>query len=226
MKKCVVLLSGGLDSATVLAIAKQQGFVCYALSFNYGQKHVAELKAASKIARANEVEHKIVDLLDLGKLGGSALTSDKVKIPHHAEVDSAEIPNTYVPARNTVFLSIALAWAEVLQAEAIFIGANAVDYSGYPDCRPEYLAAFQKMAALATKEGVEGRPVKLYAPLINLSKKDIIKAGLDLGVDYTVTVSCYNANDDGEACKECDSCVYRKKGFAALGLLDQTRYKQ
>jgi len=222
-KKAVVLSSGGLDSTTVIAIAQSSDYQVYSLSFDYRQRHRAELDAAEKIARAmNVAVHKVVQL-DLRTIGGSALTDDAIDVPHASD-ESADIPITYVPARNTVFLSIALGWAEVLAVDTIFIGVNAVDYSGYPDCRPEYLAAFQNMANLATKAGVEGRPVAIESPLIHLSKAEIISLGNNLGVDYGLTVSCYQANADGEACGSCDSCYLRKCGFEEAGVADPTRY--
>jgi 7-cyano-7-deazaguanine synthase len=218
-KKAVILFSGGLDSTTCLAIAKSQGFECYALSFSYGQKHSAELEAAKRIVKAmHVVEHKIVSL----DLGGSALTDADKDIPDY-KGDGA-IPITYVPARNTVFLSVALGWAEVLGAFDIFFGANALDYSGYPDCRPAYIEAFEKLADLATKAGVEGAHYKVHAPLLHLTKADIIKEGIRLGVDYGITVSCYRADSAGCACGNCDSCTYRKKGFVAAGVVDPTKY--
>lgn len=220
-EKAVVLSSGGLDSTTVIAIAQAQGYTCYSLSFDYGQRHRSELAAAERIAKAMHVqEHKVVKL-DLRSIGGSALTDDMIAVPEEASVG---IPLTYVPARNTVFLSIALGWAEVLEAQTIFIGVNAVDYSGYPDCRPEYIDAFAKMAALATRAGVEGRPVSLNAPLLTMSKRDIIREGVRLGVDYALTVSCYQANERGEACGRCDSCRLRQYGFQEAGIPDPTRY--
>ena len=222
MKKAVVLLSGGMDSATVLAMAIAQGYACYALSFRYGQRHTAELQAALEQAqRQGAVRHEIIDL-DLSRFGGSALTDDRIEVPTSP---TQGIPVTYVPARNTVFLSIALGWAEVLGAQAIFIGVNAVDYSGYPDCRPEYIAAFEKMANLATRAGVEGQGVRIHAPLIDLSKADIIRQGVRLGVDYGLTVSCYQADAEGRACGACDSCRLRAAGFAAAGITDPTRYQ-
>ena len=221
MKKAVVLLSGGMDSATVLAMAIAQGYACYALSFRYGQRHTAELQAALEQAqRQGAVRHEIIDL-DLSRFGGSALTDDRIEVPTSP---TQGIPVTYVPARNTVFLSIALGWAEVLGAQAIFIGVNAVDYSGYPDCRPEFIAAFQTMANLATKTGVEGAPITLHTPLIALTKADIIREGIRLGVDYSATVTCYAANVQGEACGECDACRLRSKGFEEAELADNTRY--
>lgn len=221
-KNAVVLLSGGLDSATCLAIARQQGFACYCLSFNYGQRHNAELYAAARVVQAQgAAEHRIIDL-GLAQFGGSALTDTGIAVP----VDGVQpgIPVTYVPARNTIMLSLALAWAEVLQADDIFVGVNAVDYSGYPDCRPEYIAAFETMANLATKSGVEGHRLSIHAPLIALSKADIIRTGTALGVDYGLTVSCYQADSDGRACGVCDSCRLRAEGFAAAGQADPTRY--
>src|SRR3990167_7278439 len=221
MKKAVVLLSGGLDSATCLAIAKNDDYLCYALSFDYGKKHRVELEAAKKIAKKfNVQQHEIVSL-SIGSLGGSALTDHQIDVPNYHE--SNKIPATYVPARNTVFLSIALGWAEIIDAEAIFIGATAVDYSGYPDCRPEYIAAFQNLANLATKSAIEGKAIQIKATLIHLSKAEIIQTGCKLGVDYSLTVSCYRANSEGEACGECDSCFLRKKGFAEAKLADQTK---
>ena len=220
-KKAVVLLSGGLDSMTVLAIARRQGYACYALSFAYGQKHAAELAAARRIARALQAtDHLLLDIA-LGRMGGSALTDPNIAVPP-ATTDS--IPITYVPARNTVFLSYALGWAEVLGAADIFIGVNAVDYSGYPDCRPQYIAAFQAMARLATKAAIEGQPVTIHAPLIHASKADIIKQGMALGLDYSLSVSCYQAAPDGAACGACDACRLRRAGFAAAATTDCTRY--
>lgn len=223
--KAVVLSSGGLDSTTVIAIAQSQGFDCYSLSFDYGQRHRAELNAAQIVAKdLGVIEHKVVDL-DLRTIGGSALTDDKISVPDAKDAAEGEIPVTYVPARNTVFMSIALGWAEVLGATAIFIGVNAVDYSGYPDCRPQYIEAFQKMANLATKAGVEGVRLEIHTPLIRLTKAEIIRTGAKLGVDYAKTVSCYQANTEGEACGKCDSCALRAKGFAAAGVDDPTRYQ-
>lgn len=221
-KKAVVLVSGGLDSTTVLADALAQGFECYTLSFNYGQRHKAELLAAARISEAlGAHEHKEVGL-DLGSIGGSALTDLNIAVP---EQQTDGIPVTYVPARNTVFLSIALGWAEVLDAQSIFIGVNAVDYSGYPDCRPDFIAAFEQMANLATKAGVEGRAISIETPLIDLTKQQIIQKGLALGVDYALTVSCYQADDQGRACGRCDSCRLRSQGFIAGGVEDPTRYQ-
>ncbi|HEB27499.1 MAG TPA: 7-cyano-7-deazaguanine synthase QueC [Porticoccus sp.] len=220
-KKAVILVSGGLDSTTVLAMAREQGFRCYTLSFDYGQRAHAELAAARRCsALMGAEEHKEV-VLDLRTIGGSALTDDKIDVP---EEETTGIPVTYVPARNTVFLSIALGWAEVLGAQDIFIGVNAVDYSGYPDCRPEYIDAFEKMANLATKSGVEGHYIRINKPLINLTKADIIRQGVAIGVDYVQTVSCYQAAEDGLACGKCDSCRLRKLGFEQAGLEDPTRY--
>lgn len=221
-KKAVVLLSGGLDSTTVLAQAKAEGYDLYALSFDYGQRHDAELDAARRIATAMDVvEHKIVPI-DLASLGGSALTDHSLDVPTEA---SEGIPVTYVPARNTVFLSIALGWAEVLEARNIFIGVSAVDYSGYPDCRPEYIEAYERLANLATRMGVEGKTIRIHTPLIQLSKAETVALGSRLGVDYGLTVSCYQANAAGEACGQCDSCRLRQKGFAEAGLADPTRYQ-
>lgn len=221
-KKAVVLVSGGLDSATTLAMAKDQGFVCYALSFRYGQRHVTELDAARRVVQAQGViEHKVIDI-DLADIGGSALTDHDIAVPDHA-VDG--IPVTYVPARNTIFLSMALAWAEVLEAYDIFLGVNAVDYSGYPDCRPEYIQAFEQMANLATRAGVEGHAMKIHAPLINMSKAEIITAGTQSGVNYSQTVSCYAADEQGHACGVCDSCRLRREGFLAANVADPTIYR-
>lgn len=220
-KNAVVLLSGGLDSATTLAIAVEQGFVCHALSFDYGQRHVAELNAAQMLAnQLGAAAHRVVRL-DIGQLGGSALTDASIAVP---ETPTQGIPITYVPARNTIMLSYALAWAEVLGARDIFIGVNAVDYSGYPDCRPEYIAAFERLANLATKAGVEQGNLHIRAPLIHLSKAEIIRAGLRLGVNYAETVSCYQATEKGLACGRCDSCRLRREGFLGLGVDDPTRY--
>ncbi len=217
-----MLVSGGLDSATTLAIARDRGFECYALSFDYGQRHRSELVASNSVAESlGAVEHRTVTL-DLRQFGGSALTDDAIDVP---EAGGEGIPVTYVPARNTVFLSLALAWAEVLEARDIFIGVNAVDYSGYPDCRPEFIEAFEQMANLATKAGVEGHAMTIHAPLIKLSKAEIIQAGTRLGVDYALTISCYNPSPEGLACGRCDSCRLRADGFAAAGLPDPTRYQ-
>jgi 7-cyano-7-deazaguanine synthase len=219
--RAVVLLSGGLDSATALAIAREQSYERYALSFRYGQRHDVELDAAARVAAAVGVERHAVLDIDLAAFGGSALTGD-IDVPHDRDVDDLgdDIPVTYVPARNTVFLSLALAWAETLDAEAIVLGVNALDYSGYPDCRPEYLDAFQRMAALATKAGVEGKPVRIEAPLLHLSKAEIIERGRSLGVDYALTHSCYDPGAGGRACGTCDSCLLRARGFEQLGLVD------
>ena len=222
LKKAVVLSSGGLDSTTVIAIAQSAGYECYTLSFDYGQRHRSELFAAARVSeQMNVKEHKVVGL-DLATIGGSALTDNSISVP---ESETSGIPVTYVPARNTVFLSIALGWAEVLKAEAIFIGVNAVDYSGYPDCRPEYLKAFEKMASLATKVGVEGSPIKLETPLLRLSKAEIVKKGMGLGVNYALTVSCYQADEQGAACGRCDSCRLRSKGFIDAQVPDPTVYR-
>jgi len=221
-KKAVVLVSGGLDSATVLAMANAQGYECYALSFDYGQRQISELNAARAVAKAHgAIEHKVVRL-SLNDFGGSALTDNNIDVP---EEETEGIPVTYVPARNTVFLSLALGWAEVLEASEIFIGVNAVDYSGYPDCRPEFIDAYEKMANLATKAGIEGHTLSIQTPLISLTKAEIIQAGLAVGVDYSLTVSCYQADDDGQACGRCDSCRLRAKGFEDAGTGDPTRYQ-
>jgi len=220
--KAVVLLSGGLDSATALAMASDRGFECYVLSFDYGQRSLTELNAAKEIARQqNASEHRVIRL-HLEDFGGSALTDHTIDVP---EEETDEIPVTYVPARNTVFMSLALGWAEVLEADAIFIGVNAVDYSGYPDCRPEYIAAFETMANLATKRGINGDPISIETPLIDLTKEEIIQVGTKLGVDYGLTVSCYQADDKGQACGVCDSCRLRAKGFEDASLEDPTRYQ-
>jgi len=220
-KKAVILLSGGLDSATVVAMAKAEGYSCYSMSFDYGQRHRAELQAAERVARQlGVVEHKVIGL-NLNGIGGSALTDSSITVP---ESPTEGIPVTYVPARNTVFLALALGWAEVLEARDIFIGVNAVDYSGYPDCRPEFVDAFERMANLATKAGVEGQGFAIRAPLQQMGKGEIIQAGMRLGVDYALTVSCYQADDDGRACGKCDSCRLRAAGFAAAGVPDATRY--
>jgi len=215
------LLSGGLDSATVVAMARAEGYRCYTMSFDYAQRHRAELDAAARVARdLGAVEHKVIGL-NLDGIGGSALTDSSIDVP---EAPSEGIPVTYVPARNTVFLSLALGWAEVLQARDIFIGVNAVDYSGYPDCRPEFVEAFEAMANLATKAGVEGQGFSIKAPLQNMSKAQIVQAGIKLGVDYSLTVSCYQADAQGQACGKCDSCRLRAEGFQAAGVSDPTRY--
>jgi 7-cyano-7-deazaguanine synthase len=221
-KSAVVLVSGGLDSATCLAIAGNQGFQCYALSFDYGQRSSSELQAARRVAQAGgAVDHRVIRL-DIGSLGGSALTDHDIAVP---EQKQEGIPVTYVPARNTIFLSYALGWAEVLGASAIFIGVNAVDYSGYPDCRPEFIRAFQQLVNLATRTGVEGGEIRLETPLIDLSKAEIIKTGSRLGVDYARTVSCYQASADGKACGVCDACRFRRQGFSEAGIEDPTRYQ-
>jgi 7-cyano-7-deazaguanine synthase len=222
-RKAVVLLSGGLDSATVLAIASAEGYESYALSFRYGQRHDVELEAAGRVAADLGAAAHVVAEIDLRVFGGSALTAD-IDVPHHdqaEEINSAEIPITYVPARNTIFLSFALAWAETLEASDVFIGVNALDYSGYPDCRPEYIEAYERMANLATKAGVEGRQqLRIHTPLIEFSKAQTIRRGLDLGVDYAMTHSCYDPDVGGRACGTCDSCLLRGRGFAELGLTD------
>ncbi|OHC63418.1 MAG: 7-cyano-7-deazaguanine synthase QueC [Rhodocyclales bacterium GWA2_65_20] len=222
MKPAVVLLSGGLDSATALAIAAADGYACHCLSVDYGQRHVAELAAAARVAAAQgALSHRVVKI-DMGQFGGSALTDTAIAVPTGGVQPG--IPVTYVPARNTIMLSLALAWAEVLGAQDIFVGVNAVDYSGYPDCRPEYIRAFEAMANLATKAAVEGHPLRLHAPLIELTKADIVRRGTALGVDYGLTVSCYQADPDGRACGACDSCRLRRAGFDAAGIADPTRY--
>jgi 7-cyano-7-deazaguanine synthase len=220
--RAVVLVSGGLDSSTALAIARSQGFECYALSVAYGQRHVAELDAAARVAAGlGAREHRVMQV-DLAGIGGSALTDPKIQVP---ESPAPGIPVTYVPARNTIMLALALAWAEVLEAATVFIGVNAVDFSGYPDCRPEFIEAFERMATRATKAGVEGKPCRIYAPLIALSKADIIREGVRLGVDFALTVSCYQADSEGRACGRCDSCRLRREGFEAAGIVDPTRYQ-
>ena len=221
-KKAVILVSGGLDSTTVVAMAKSQGYDCYTLSFDYGQRHRSELEAAQRVSSLMDVkEHKVVKL-DLGTIGGSALTDTSIDVP---EIETSGIPVTYVPARNTVFLSIALGWAEVLEANDIFLGVNAVDYSGYPDCRPEYISAFETVANLATKSGVEGQKLSIHAPLIDMTKAQIVQTGLALGVDYSQTVSCYQASLEGLACGRCESCRLRRQGFEQAGVKDPTRYQ-
>lgn len=220
-KRAVILLSGGLDSVTALAIAKEEGYECYSVSFDYGQRHKIELVAAEQLAKqAGVVTHKIVPI-DLRAIGGSALTDD-IAVP---ETEQQGIPVTYVPARNTIFLSIALGWAELLNAEAIFVGVNAVDYSGYPDCRPDFIEAFEKLANLATKSAIEGSYIYIKVPLMHLSKSEIIKRGTELGIDYSETVSCYQADAQGRACGQCDSCRLRRQGFIGAGLVDATRYQ-
>lgn len=221
-KRAVILLSGGLDSCTTLAMARSQGYECFALSFDYGQRHLVELNAAERIAKSLGVSgHKTLKL-DLGQIGGSALTDDAIDVPINP---TEEIPVTYVPARNTIFLAMALAWAEVLGSDNIFIGVNAVDYSGYPDCRPEFIQAFEQVAKLATKAGVEGHSFQIHTPLIELTKTEIIKVGIQLGVDYSMTVSCYQADDQGRACGSCDSCQFRAEGFSMAEVKDPTSYK-
>lgn len=223
MKRAVVLLSGGLDSATTLAVASVRQFECYALSIDYGQRHRSELDAARKVAQSlGAVAHQIIKL-DLTTFGGSALTDRMIEIPTAGE--KTEIPVTYVPARNTIMLSLALAWSETLQSQDIFVGVNAIDYSGYPDCRPEYIQAFEKMANLATKAAIAGKKITIHAPLMHLSKQEIIQAGLALGIDYGLTVSCYQADELGQACGICDSCRIRRAGFEAMGIADPTRYR-
>jgi 7-cyano-7-deazaguanine synthase len=220
-KRAIILVSGGLDSTTVLAMAQAQGYACYTLSFDYGQRHRSELRAAERVSEAlGDVEHKVVTL-NLDSIGGSALTDTSIAVPEEA---TEGIPITYVPARNTVFLSIALGWAEVLGAYDVFIGVNAVDYSGYPDCRPDYIAAFETMANLATRAGVEGHKLTIHTPLMDLGKGDIIRAGIELGVDYALTVSCYQATEQGLACGKCDSCRLRHQGFVDAGVSDPTPY--
>lgn len=222
IKRAVILLSGGLDSATALAIALSEGFACHALSVDYGQRHEVELDAARRVAKALGVaEHRVMQV-DLAGIGGSALTDAAIAVP---EQPTKGIPVTYVPARNTLLLSLALAWAEVLESRDVFVGVNAVDYSGYPDCRPAFIAAFERLAALATKAGVEGKPTRIHAPLIKLSKADIIRRGTGLGVDYSQTVSCYQADEEGRACGRCESCRLRREGFKAAGIVDPTRYQ-
>jgi len=222
-RKAVILSSGGLDSTTVLAMARSEGYQCHTLSFDYGQRHRAELLAAKRVSEAyGDVDHKVVTL-DLGSIGGSALTDLAIDVP---EEETQGIPVTYVPARNTVFLSIALGWAEVLEARDIFIGVNAVDYSGYPDCRPAFISAFESLANVATRAGVEGGGIRIHAPLLDLGKDAIVHRGLALGVDYALTVSCYQANEAGEACGRCESCRLRRLGFEDAGVPDPTRYRR
>lgn len=227
-RKAVVLLSGGLDSTTVLAVAKDQGFEANAISFRYGQRHAIELEAARRVAAAAELERHVVCDIDLRVFGGSALTAD-VDVPKHDSADELSddgIPITYVPARNTVFLSFALAYAEVIGSTDIFIGVSSLDYSGYPDCRPEYIAAYEKMANLATRAGVEGNEVKIHTPLINLTKAQTVELGTRLGVDYSLTLSCYDPDAEGRSCGHCDSCLLRLRGFADAGLTDPVRYQE
>jgi 7-cyano-7-deazaguanine synthase len=220
--KALILLSGGLDSTTCLAIAKSQGYECYALSFDYGQKNRSETNAAKKIAQHFAVKQHKVFTLPIHEFGGSALTDSNIAIPDYQ--GDEKIPSTYVPARNTIFLSVALAFAEVFLINNIFIGANAVDYSGYPDCRPDYFAAFTKLANLATKTGIEGNTLEIHTPLLQLTKTEIILTGIELGVDYGMTVTCYRADENGRACGECDSCTFRKEGFVKAGISDPTKY--
>lgn len=223
MPRAVVLLSGGLDSYTAAAVARRDGFELFALSFRYGQRHAVEIEAATRIARALGVARHLILDLDLSAIGGSALTVPDIAVPRDRPLGATDIPTTYVPARNTIFLSIALGWAEVLDASDIVIGVNAIDYSGYPDCRPEFIQAFEAMARLATKAGIEGRPLRVRTPLISLSKADIIRLGAGLGLDYGVTVSCYAPAPDGTPCGQCDSCRIRAAGFAEAGLADPGR---
>ena len=224
LRPAVVLVSGGLDSATCLAIARADGFRCHALSFRYGQRHGAELAAAARVARhLGAVEHRVMDI-DLAAFGGSALTDASIDVPLDGASGASPVPVTYVPARNTVFLSFALAWAEVLGAQDIYLGVNAVDYSGYPDCRPEYVAAFECMANLATRAAVEGTKLRVRAPLIDLRKAEIVRRGVALGVDYSMTVSCYQADERGTACGRCEACRLRRAGFETAGIADPTRY--
>lgn len=222
MKKAVILLSGGLDSTTCLALAASEGYECYTLSFDYGQKHNSELAAAKRISQKYQVKRHEIIKLSIGSLGGSALTDDSIAIPDYS--GDTHIPLTYVPARNTIMLSIALGWAELLDADSIFIGVSSVDYSGYPDCRPEYIHAFREMANLATKRGVEGHVINIVTPLMHLSKAETTRLGVSLGVDYSETVSCYKATNDGLACGHCDSCYLRKKGFEEANAVDPTHY--
>lgn len=224
MKKAIVLCSGGLDSTTVMAIAKSMGFEIYALSFAYGQKHNVEIDKSKKVANFFNAKDHLVISFDLRSIGGSSLTSDDT-VPKNRDKESVEIPSTYVPARNTIFLSFALAWAEVLNSTDIFIGVNAIDYSGYPDCRPEYIEAYEKMANLATKSGIQGNKMKIHMPLISMTKSDIIKEGIQLGVDYSITHSCYDPDSNGLSCGKCDSCHLRLKGFKEAGLTDPVQYQ-
>ena len=220
MPRAVVLLSGGLDSYTTAAVARREGFDVFALSFRYGQRHVVELEAATRIAHSLGVARHLVLDLDLSAIGGSSLTAPDIEVPRDRPLDAAGIPSTYVPARNTIFLSVALGWAEVLDATDIFIGVNAIDYSGYPDCRPEFIRAFETVARLATRAGVEGRAFHVHTPLLSLSKAEIVRLGTELGLDYSLTVSCYAPSPDGTPCGRCDSCRIRAEGFAAAGLAD------
>jgi 7-cyano-7-deazaguanine synthase len=225
MKRAVVLASGGLDSSTSMALAQRQGFNVFALSFDYGQRHRCELDAARRITKSLHVTKHIVLKIDLREFGGSALTAD-LEVPKNREITPSEIPVTYVPARNTIFLSFALAWCEVIQAQDIFLGVNAIDYSGYPDCRPEFLAAFAQLANLATKAGVEGTKYHLHAPLLHMTKAEIIRTGTAAGVDFSLTHSCYDPSAEGLACGACDSCILRRRGFEEAGIPDTTRYKR
>lgn len=223
MKNAVILLSGGMDSATCLAIAKSEGYKCHAVSFNYGQKQISELMAAKELAKDFGVsEHQVIDIACLGKISKSALTQQDLDIPDHEK--NHEIPITYVPARNTIFLSFALSYAESIEADCIYIGASAIDYSGYPDCRPEYFNKFQELIELATRAGINGQKIQIKTPLINLTKAQTIRKGIELGVSYKKTITCYRANEKGEACGTCDSCCLRKKGFSDLGIEDETTY--
>jgi 7-cyano-7-deazaguanine synthase len=222
-KKAIVLISGGLDSATCLVFAQKQGFDCYALTIDYGQRNFAEIEAARGVAKTyGAIKHRIVNVDLLRALGGSALTDDEIDVPNF--VGDGKIPVTYVPARNTIFLSLALGWAEIIGAYDIFYGANAVDYSGYPDCRPEYIEAFERVANLATKAGIEGKQFSIHAPLLRMSKAETIKLGTSLGIDYGLTITCYQPNDEGRACGRCDSCTLRKEGFIKAGITDPTSY--
>lgn len=222
MKKAVILLSGGLDSTTCLAQALADGYACYTMSFDYGQRHRVELEKSQHISQTMGAKRHEIVKLSIGNLGGSALTDETIHVPDYTDSDA--IPATYVPARNTTFLSIALGWAEILDAKAIYIGVSSVDYSGYPDCRPEYIKAFRELARLATKTGIEGKPIEIITPLLELDKAQTIKLGISLGVDYRMTISCYQANALGQACGKCDSCYLRKKGFADAGVSDPTAY--
>ena len=223
MPRAVVLLSGGLDSYTTAAVAHRDGFELFALSFRYGQRHIVELEAATRVARALGVARHLVVDLDLSAIGGSALTAPDIEVPRDRPLDATDIPVTYVPARNTIFLSVALGWAEVLDASDLFLGVNAIDYSGYPDCRPAFISAFEAMARLATRAGIEGRPLRVHTPLIALSKADIVRLGTELGLDYGLTVSCYAPGPDGTPCGRCDSCRLRAEGFASAGVADPAR---
>ena len=223
MPRAVVLLSGGIDSYTTAAVAHRDGFELFALSFRYGQRHIVELEAAARIARALGVARHLVVDLDLSAIGGSALTAPDIEVPRDRPLDATDIPVTYVPARNTIFLSVALGWAEVLDASDLFLGVNAIDYSGYPDCRPAFISAFEAMARLATRAGIEGRPLRVHTPLIALSKADIVRLGTELGLDYGLTVSCYAPGPDGTPCGRCDSCRLRAEGFASAGVADPAR---